>query len=173
MASVDVNCVCGKPFTAEPTAESGFIVKCPSCGTLLRVKPPGVSRKEFRKALAPAALTAEERIARRVKRSELVSGILWLVIGSIQLVLLWAAAAGVWNIINAIIRLRSVKNIQAGNPNVVLWYDGRRNWLIAFAAVNLVLGGVVGILLVAFDWWVRDFVLKNKAVFEGPPACSA
>lgn len=171
MASINVNCSCGNQFVAnEPTADTGFTVVCPSCGVRLRVKPPGVSREQFKNAAAPSAA---EQVAGRIKRCELVSGILWLIIGAIQLIVVWTAAAGLWNIINAIIRLRSVKNIQAGNPNVVPWYDGRRNWLIAFAVVNLVLGGVVGILLVAFDWWVRDFVLKNREVFEGPPACSA
>jgi len=171
MASISINCPCGNRFTVEePTAENNFTVVCPFCGTQFRIKPRGVSRKEYNKAKAPSAA---DQVATRVRKCELASGILWLIIGAVQLVLVWSAAAGVWNIINAILRLRSVKNIYAGNPAVVPWYDDRRNWLIAFAIVNLVLGGVVGVLLVAFDWWVRDFALKNRAVFEGSPSQSA
>jgi hypothetical protein len=132
--------------------------------------PPGISRKQFKAATAPST---EERVADRIRKYETISGILWLIIGAVQLVLVWTAAAGVWNIINAIMRLRSVKSIYAGNPAIVPWYDSRRNWLIAFAIVNLVLGGVIGVFLVAFDWWMRDYVLRNRAVFEGSPSQSA
>ena len=171
MASINVNCPCGNQFvTEEPTADSGFIVECPTCGARLRIKPPGIPRKQFKKATAPSAT---DRVAGRIKKYEMVSGILWLIIGTVQLVLVWAAAAGVWNIINAIMRLHSVKNIYAGNPAVVSWYDQRRNWLIAFAIVNLVLGGVIGVFLVAFDWWMRDYVLRNRTVFEGVLSQSA
>lgn len=171
MASINVNCPCGNHFTVEePTADNKFIVDCPSCGTKLKIKPEGISRKEYKQATAP---TAAEQIAARIRKCEVISGILWLIIGIVQLILVWTAAAGVWNIFFSIMRLRSVKNIQAGNSELVQWYDGRKNWLIAFAIVNLVLGGVIGVFLVAFDWWVRDYVLKNKAAFESEPSQSA
>lgn len=171
MSSISVNCPCGNQFNVEePTEESNLIVVCPSCGAKLRIKPSVISRKQFKKA---TALSAADQVASRVRKCELVSDILWLVIGIVQLVLVWTAAAGVWNIFFAIMRLRSVKNIHAGNPAIVPWYNDRRNWLIAFAIVNLVLGGVVGVFLVAFDWWVRDYVLKNRAAFEGSPSQSA
>ncbi|WP_276620408.1 hypothetical protein [Syntrophomonas wolfei] len=167
MASISVNCSCGNQFTTEePMAENNFIVVCPFCENKLRIKPAGISRKEYKKATAPSA---SDQVAARIRKCELISGILWLIIGIVQLVFVWTAAAGVWNIFFSIMRLRSVKSIYAGNPEIVPWYDGRQNWLIAFAIVNLVLGGVVGVFLVAFDWWVRDFVLKNRAVFEGSP----
>lgn len=171
MASISVNCPCGNQFSVEePTAENNFIVVCPSCGAQLRIKPSGVSRKQFKKATTPS--TADQ-VATRIRKCEMVSSILWLIIGIVQLVLVWAAAAGVWNIFFAVMRLRSIKNIYAGNTAIVPWYDGRRNWLIAFAIVNLVLGGVVGVFLVAFDWWVRDYALKYRTVFEGSPSQSA
>lgn len=170
MSSVNVNCPCGNQFTAaEPTAENNFIVVCPSCGNKLRIKPTGISRKEYKKATAPSVA---ELVVTRVRKCELISGILWLIIGITQLIFVWTAAAGVWNIFFSIMRLRSLKNIQAGNPELIPWYDSRKNWLIAFAIVNLVLGGVIGVFLVAFDWWVRDYVLKNKAAFEGEGSTS-
>ena len=76
------------------------------------------------------------------------------------------SAAGVWNIINAIVSLRNVKNIQPGNAAVVPYFDGRKVWLIVLAVVNLVLGGVVGVLLVLFEWYLRDYVLRNRSAFE-------
>jgi hypothetical protein len=63
-------------------------------------------------------MSPAEVVAEKVKRCELISGLLWLVIGVVQICLLYTAAAGVWNIVNAIIRLRSVGNIRAGNAEV-------------------------------------------------------
>lgn len=80
--------------------------------------------------------------------------------------LVYTAAAGVWNVVNAIVALRNVKNITAHNPGVVPYFEGRKIWLIVLAAVNVVLGGVVGVVLVLFDWFVRDFVLRNRSAFE-------
>jgi hypothetical protein len=117
-------------------------------------------------------MSPSEVVAEKVKRCELISGLLWLVIGAVQVFLVYTAAAGVWNVINAI-RLRSVGNIRVGNPEVVPWYENRRTSLIVFAVVNLVLGGVVGVALVAFDWWVRDYVIKNKTAFAGDSTASA
>jgi hypothetical protein len=117
-------------------------------------------------------MSPSDVVAAKVKRCEIVSGVLWLLIGAVQIFFVYTAAAGVWNVINAIIRLRSVGNIYAGNPEVVPWYEGRRTSLIIFAVVNLVLGGVLGVALVAFDWWVRDYVLNNKTAFVGDSVAS-
>ena len=53
MASINVNCACGNQFvTEEPTADSGFTVECPTCGARIRIKPPGISHKQFKAATA-------------------------------------------------------------------------------------------------------------------------
>ena len=111
--------------------------------------------------ISPAA------VALKVKRCEVVSGVAWLLIGIVQLLMVYTAAAGVWNVINAIVALRNCKNITPGNLHVVPYFEGRKVWLIVMAVVNLILGGVVGVLLVLFDWHVRDFVLRNRSAFEG------
>lgn len=161
---MNIRCSCGRSFDASiDPALPEVIVRCPSCGQELRVRN--------RKAAA-AAMSSSDVVAAKVKRCELLSGVLWLVIGAVQVFFVYTAAAGVWNIINAIMRLRSVGNIQAGNSGVVSSYEGRRTSLIIFAVVNLLLGGVVGVALVAFDWWVRDYVLNNKAAFVGDSAAS-
>lgn len=159
---MNIRCSCGRTFEASvDTSVPEVVVHCPSCGQELRVR----NHKAAAAAMSPADVVAE-----KVKRCELISGLLWLVIGVVQICLLYTAAAGVWNIVNAIIRLRSVGNIRAGNAEVAPWYDNRRTSLIIFAVVNIVLGGVVGVALVAFDWWVRDYVLKNKSAFVGDSA---
>ena len=162
---MNIRCSCGRSFDASvDVSVPEVIVHCPSCGQELRVR---------NHKAAAAAMSPSEVIAEKVKRRELISGLLWLVIGAVQVFLVYTAAAGVWNVINAIIRLRSVGNIRVGNLEVVPWYEKRRTSLIVFAVVNIVLGGVVGVALVAFDWWVRDYVIKNKTAFVGDSAASA
>ncbi|MCD8311241.1 MAG: hypothetical protein LUD43_01875 [Firmicutes bacterium] len=105
-------------------------------------------------------------MAAKVRRCELISNVVWIVVGVVQCLTVYAAAAGVWNIINAVMCLRNVKNIVAHNPGVVPYFDQRKVWLIVLAVVNLILGGVLGVALVAFEWYVRDFVLRNRSAFE-------
>lgn len=159
-----IRCSCGRSFDAavDPTIPE-VAVRCPSCGQTLRV----VNRKAAQAAAAPADV-----VATKLRRYEVLSGVLWLVVGALQVAFLYTAAAGVWNIVNAIIRLRSVKNIRAGNPEVVPWYDGRKTSLIIFAVVNIVLGAAVGVVLVLFDCWVRNYALKNKGAFTGVSVAS-
>lgn len=154
-----IRCRCGHVFEAAVDASAPEVaVRCPSCGAALRV----VNHKA-----AAAAMSEPERVAMKLRRCELASGILWLILGVVQVVLVYTAAAGLWNIVNSILRLRSLRNLRAGNPEVVPWYDGRKTMIIIFAVVNIVLGGVVGVALAAFDWWVRDYALKNRAAFVG------
>ena len=56
-----------------------------------------------------------------------------------------------------------------GNPLAGV-RPGVTKGLKVMASINVTCRGVVGIFLVAFDWWVRDYVLKNKAAFEGVPS---
>ena len=168
-------CACKHEFEAEFTAENNYSVKCPYCGATICMRPKGVSSKAYqagRKAALEKAhpKTDAEKVAQRARSMEIGCCILWLIIGAIQTALLYTAAAGVWNIINAIIRLRSARNIQAGNPNVPAYFDGRKTWLIVLAVINVVLGGVVGVILVIADIQNRSYVLNNRAAFEQPKA---
>ena len=40
-------------------------------------------------------------------------------------------------------------------------------WLVTMAAVNLLLGGVIGLVFVAFDAYIRSQILKNAQLFTG------
>ena len=108
-----------------------------------------------------------DSVVQKIKNGEIISSIAWLVIGVIQCLSVAAIAAGIWNIVNAIIRLINLKNIYLRNAGVVAYFDQRKIWIIVMAIVNIVLGGVVGALLALYDWYIRDLALKNRAVFEG------
>ena len=143
-----------------PSDPGEHTVKCPYCSAPYSVTIQQAVKQKKAPVSGPSA------VALKVKRCEVVSGVAWLLVGVVQLLLVYTAAAGVWNVINAIVALRNCKNITPGNPHVVPYFEGRKVWLIVMAVVNLILGGVVGVLLVLFDWHVRDFVLRNRSAFE-------
>lgn len=105
-------------------------------------------------------------VAARVRKNEIIVNVAWLVMGVVQVALLYTAAAGVWNIVNAILFLRNAKNIVPGNPGVVPYFEGRKTGLIIMGVVNLVLGGVVGVVLVLYELHVRQIVLDNAGAFD-------
>ncbi|MGN0489375.1 MAG: hypothetical protein ACI4HO_08955 [Ruminococcus sp.] len=149
---------CGSSYSVNlPDTPGSYDVRCPKCRA--------VNTEQIYADTPPVASPAASLVAARVRRLEIISCVIWLVLGVVQVVFVYTAAAGAWNIVNAIIGLVNVRNIQAGNPAVVPYYEQRRVWLIVFAVVNLILGGVVGVLLVAFDWYIRDYVLRNRSAF--------
>lgn len=163
MLKCNITCPgCHRRYSVEVPNDAGtHPVCCPYCSAPYSV----TVQRSVKDRSVP--VTDSEFVARKVRRCELFSGIAWLIIGVVQCIAVYTAAAGVWNIINAFIRLRSSRNVTSGNASVVTYFDERRVWLIVMAVVNLVLGGVLGVFLVAFDWYVRDFVLRNRSAFEG------
>lgn len=163
MFKVNLRCVsCGSRFSVELDGGGVHTVRCPVCSA-----PQDVTVRSNVPKQKAAPVTGSAAVAQKVRRCEVFSGIVWIVVGVIQCCTVYAAAAGVWNIINSVVSLRNVKNITAGNPAVIPYFEQRKVWLIVLAVVNLILGGVVGVLLVLFDWHVRDFVLRNRSAFEG------
>ena len=152
---------CHKGYSVEIPSDPGeHTVSCPYCSAPYSVTIQQAVQQKKAPVSGPAA------VALKAKRCEVVSGVAWLLVGVVQLLMVYTAAAGVWNVINAFVALRNCKNITPGNPHVVPYFEGRKVWLIVMAVVNLILGGVVGVLLVLFDWHVRDFVLRNRSAFE-------
>lgn len=150
---------CRRRYSVEVPNEAGtHVVHCPYCSAPFSLV---VNQQHKAPVTGPAAVAA------KVRRCEIAASIVWIVVGVLQCVAVYTVAAGVWNIINAIVSLRNVKNIQPGNSAVVSYFDQRKVWLIVLAVVNLILGGVVGVVLVLFGWYVRDYVLRNRSAFEG------
>ena len=151
---------CRRRYSVEvPNVQGEQTVRCPYCSV------PHVLTVQ--RVVRSAPVSGPAAVAAKVRRGEIASNVIWLILGVLQCVALYAAAAGVWNVINAIVALRNVKNIQPGNAGVVPYFDQRRTWLIVLAVVNIVLGGVVGVLLVLGEWSLREFVLRNRSAIEG------
>lgn len=107
-----------------------------------------------------------QSFASKIAGYEYLSGIFWIVLGIIQCLTCVGAIAGAWNIYAATRRFRLAKAIRALDPGVPAAFQDAGP-LVVMAAVNLILGGVIGVVFVAFDAYIRSQVLKNAHVFRG------
>lgn len=105
-------------------------------------------------------------LIRRISDYEKVSGIIWICLGAFQLLTVVGIIAGVWNIYAGITRIRASKNILARLPGIPAAFESMAG-LIIIGVINLLIGGVIGIAFVAFDFYIRDLILTNAALFNG------
>jgi hypothetical protein len=78
--------------------------------------------------------------------------------------------AGIWNVVAAFSRFKLVPRIQAREENVPAAFEDLTRYILIGIA-NLIFGGVIGLVFVGFDFYVRDQVLSHRYVFDGsaPP----
>lgn len=107
-----------------------------------------------------------ENLARQLADYEKLSGVLWIVLGAIQICLVVTALAGVWNVFAGLSRLGMARRIRAYDPLVPKAYEGIVQ-LVVIGIVNFLLGGFIGLVLVGLDFYIRDKVLSNRWAFEG------
>lgn len=112
----------------------------------------------------PYAEARADETARSIATYERVSGVLWIVLGIVQVFSLVLIIAGVWNIIAGASRLGVAPAIQRREARVPHMFNGIAG-LIIIGLVNLFFGAVFGLVMVAVDFYVRQRVLDNRAIF--------
>lgn len=108
----------------------------------------------------------KEQYYRKLSEYEKISGIIWLVIGIIQVCTIIGIICGIWNIIIAIQRLNYSKELLKKPTNVVKVFENQLTGLIIILVLNIFLGALIGIAGAAFDFFVRDYVLSNKEKYN-------
>ena len=110
-------------------------------------------------------LTKAKKVAGHVRRWKMAFNIIWIAFGFLQVVTILAAAAGLWNIINAAIAISDLTNIREGNPSIYFYYETSKKYFLTIALINIFLGGFIGIIFVVGELFLRSYVLKHKAAF--------
>jgi hypothetical protein len=72
--------------------------------------------------------------------------------------------AGVWNVIAAWSRFKVSPMIRQRDSRVPAFYEGITQ-LVIIGVINLLFGGVIGVLFVVFDFVIRDMVLNHQHLF--------
>ncbi len=132
-------------------------------GVEVRVEPE-VVRLAINLPPSPVPVSAEPDTIRRLADYQRISGVLWIVLGIVQLLSVYGIIAGLWNIPVGIGRLRQATRIRASDETIPAAFEGVVG-LVVIGVINLILGGVIGVIVVGLDFWIRDRVLKLQGLF--------
>jgi hypothetical protein len=113
-------------------------------------------------------LDADEVTITKLAGYEKTSGIFWIVLSIIQICTVYGVVAGVWNLMMGLGRLKFSKQIRRRESTVPEKFEGVGGFVL-IGLVNLLLGGVIRIILLGFDFFIRDRVLSNRHLFDQRP----
>lgn len=154
------------PACGKPLSNGGKF--CGSCGNAVNAVLPEVGISQAHGvgiASTVPRFDAGEQTLRRIADYERISGILWLILGIVQVLMIVTIIVGIWNIVAAVSRLKLRPMILARDVQIPAIYEGVAQ-LIIIGILNLLLGGVIGVLFVVFDFIIRDMVLSNRHLFD-------
>lgn len=131
---------------------------CPECGA--NVSPP--SQKTINTNL--------DNLCLQLSQKENNLGILWLVIGVIQLIsgfyFYWPAfILGIYNIIAAITHFKQSKRVLTPYLSLVEDYQ-KQTTLIIFLIINIIFGALIGVIGIIYDFTIRNFVVLHQSDFK-------
>lgn len=106
----------------------------------------------------------ENAIVNKIADCQKISNILWLIISIIQILTIICIIAGIWNLIATIASWNMPQKILHMDRDIPGYYEGIVG-LIIVAIVNFLLGGLIGVILVGFDFYIRHLVLENRHLF--------
>lgn len=160
-------------------ASAGY---CQHCGHRFGMPPPAAGFAAAavatggtfaqNRAFSSQATDDGSRVIAIIADYEKASAVIWLIIGILQILSLVLIIAGIWNIYAATTRFKIAPIIRARDARIPAAFESITG-LIVFAVLNLVLGGVIGVLFVAFDFYIRHLVLENRHLFTSPPVNTA
>ena len=106
-----------------------------------------------------------EAFIKRIVDYQLISGVLWTILAIVQLCTCWLGIAAVCNFIIAFSRFMSISKIKARDSEIPDIFESIF-LLVGLAVANLLLGGVIGVVSVAFDFYIRSLILENRHIFN-------
>lgn len=131
-------------------------------GLLLTVELPAAHQ-------APGVTASNpDDVVRRLADYKRISGIAWIVLAIVQMLTLYLIIAGIWNLIVGIQKIKLSKKIGRREADVPPLLESV--WgLVVVAIINVLFGGIIGVVLVGFDFYIRDKVLSHRSLFDQAP----
>ena len=104
-------------------------------------------------------------ILKKISNHQKISNILWLIIAILQICSVSFIIAGIWNLIGTILTWNLPKKIMYQDKEVPSYYEGI--WgLIILAIVNIAIGGLIGAIIIFYDFYIRNLVLSHRDLFD-------
>ena len=138
---------------------------CTICGVRQELVPAGASGLVVTAHAHANALTSEETLVRQIADYERISGIVWIVLGVLQILSLVGVFAGIWNIFAGRSRLKLYPLIAARDASVPAVFESLSG-LVVIGIINILLGGFIGVICIGFDFYIREKVLSNAHLFR-------
>ena len=142
---------------------------CSSCGARLTENARFCS--SCGASVCGTQMSGIESCANALSVKEQTSGIIWIVIAVLQIIIgctgqIGILIIGVLNIISGVAGLKQSKKVLTPYPGLVQEYETQLIGLIITLLYNLFIGGVIGVAGTVYEFTIRSYVLKNRAVFE-------
>ncbi len=102
---------------------------------------------------------------RKLASKEKTAGIIWLVIGILQVTSFIFSIVGIMNIVTSVKRIKYSKSILTDNYNFVPIYQKWITSIVISLVYNLIIGGIIGVIGCIYDLCTRNYVISNKDVF--------
>lgn len=159
---------CGKEYSDKA-------VSCPNCGCPTQYTAPRPQGTAMPAAGSNSYTHVEsgetEKLARKLSIKEQTSGIIWIAIAIVQIIvgflgMPWVWIMAIFNIIGAIRSFKKSKMVLTPYSGMVEEYDKQLVPMIVALAFNLLVGAFVGVAGNIYDMFTRNFVLENKDSFD-------
>ena len=139
--------------------------KCPFCGEeILSVAKKCKYCGEWLNSSSLQNNISEILVVKKIADLQRISNIIWLIVAIIQICSVIGIIAGIWNLIATFSYWDLPKKILRQDRDIPSLYKGLVG-LIVLAVVNFLLGGLIGVFIVGFDFYIRGLVLDNKHLF--------
>ena len=146
---------CGAPLTGNERF-------CANCGA-----PAGQTSN-------PSSVHQENPFLAELAHREKVSASIWIVVACIQILaaILVSGTAmivlicGLWNLYAGYSGIQQSKRILTSWPGLVMTYEKSRNQIIFNILLNVVIGGIIGVIGGIYDMSTRNYVLEHRTGFN-------
>ena len=138
--------------------------KCPYCQEYIKINAQKCKHCGEWLIQRENSVLSQNETLKKIANFQQISNIIWLVIAILQIISIICIIAGIWNLIAVKTRWNQPKRILERDVFLPSEYESITG-LIIILVVNLLLGGVLGVVLVGFDFYIRGLVLDNKNLF--------
>lgn len=107
-----------------------------------------------------------EEYYKKLSEYEKMSGIVWLIIGIVQICTLVGVICGIWNIIASTSRLKYSKELLTKPNGIVERFENQLTEIVIIMVLNIFFGAIIGVIGSVIDLFVRNYVIENKKVFN-------
>ncbi len=92
-------------------------------------------------------------------------GIFQIIIGTMLIIIGYGFLTiiiGIWNLVQAGRTRKNADYFQTDHSNIVNYYESQTVMLIVFAVLNLIFGGIFGVIGSIYDLSVRGYILAHR-----------